>query len=477
MHVAPKRCAKNLLTAQRCACVSYVVLVFSLAALTSCSGPTMRSEFRSYNTAYADALNNQMLLNLARLENGHPAYYLAIGSITNRFIDTATASAGSTGAFTSTDNGNPFHAPASKLTTIASFPSRLAQSVLGYSAGGGYTHTKNPDFQFIPINNEAVARQILDPVLPDVFLTLYNQGYPIDQLMRVMIERVETTLPNGEELTLINSPAPGPRAADSYARFLRGCAILREMQRLGYLTLTSRPKTESLGPVAFDTPEYGGRTNPTAKEFAEAEKAGFELIQTDDPDPTKGKRWEIVKKRSTTVFTLKNRDAAEEIIGRLEGDEKLQPLTANGEEAIRNVVGLLVNGIALQTKAGEARAAQAHLVLRSFDRSMKAVATEQRAFEEFSQTQRQFAIVPEDERQPIIKLIWSDNSGPLERPLQTIHYNGKTYEVTDPVLNALSPRSRWNRDVFRLLVALNSQVTVDISKFQQQTLQLLPAAQ
>ena len=438
----------------------------------------MRSEFHSYNAAYADSLNHQMLLNLARLENGHPAYYLVIGSITNRFIDTATASAGSTGAFTSTDNSNPFHAPVSKLTTIASFPSRVAQSVLGYNAGGGYTHTKNPDFQFIPINNEAVAKQILDPVLPDVFLTLYNQGYPIDQLMRVMIERVETTLPSGEELTLINSPGEGSVAADSYARFLRGCAILREMQRLGYLTLTSHQKTESLGPISFDTPSNGGRTNPTAKEFAEAEKAGYELIPVDDPDPTKGKHWEIIKKHLTTVFTLKNSDAAEDVINRLEADSKLQFLRGKAAEAISNVVGLLVNGIALQTKAGEARAAQAHLVLRSFDRSMKAVATEQPAFDEFRQEhQREFNIIPLDEQRPILRMMWDDNSGQLAPPLQTIHYSGKMYEITDPIVSPLDPGAKWNRDVFRLLVALNSQVTVDISKFQQQTFQLLPAAQ
>jgi hypothetical protein len=456
-----------------CICLTGVAAIL---LTNSCSGPTMRSEFRSYNTAYADALNHQMLLNLARLENGHPAYYLAIGSITNRFIDTATANAGSTGAFTSTDNSNPFHAPASKLTTIASFPSRIAQTVLGYSGGGAYTHTKNPDFQFIPINNEAVARQILDPVLPDVFLTLYNQGYPIDQLMRVMIERVETTLPGGEELTLINSPGSGA-AAKSFARFLRACAILREMQRLGYLSLISAPKTESLGPISFDTPNNGGRTNPTAKEFAEAEKAGYELVQVDDPDPTKGKRWEIIKKRSTTIFVLKSPEAAADAIRGLSVDSRLQPMTAATEEAMRRIVALLVHGISLQTKAGEARAAPAHLVLRSFDRSMKAVASEQPAFEEFRQSEQSFSIVPDEEQQPILQMMWNDKSGPREPPLQTIHYSGKTYEITDPMLDPLNPRAHWNRDVFRLLVALNSQVTVDISKFQQQTIQLLPSAQ
>jgi hypothetical protein len=40
-----------------------------------------------------------------------------------------------------------------------------------------------------------------------VFLQLYQQGYPIDQLLRIMIERIETpTLQSGEQLVLVNSP-------------------------------------------------------------------------------------------------------------------------------------------------------------------------------------------------------------------------------------------------------------------------------
>jgi hypothetical protein len=456
----------------------------------------MRSEFRSYNTAYADALNHQMLLNLARLENGHPAYYLAIGSITNRFIDTAAATAGTTGQGTSTHNSHPYDVMGT-ATGFAQFPGRLFQTIFGYSGGAAYTHTKNPDFQFIPINNEVVARQILDPVLPDVFFTLYNQGYPIDQLMRVMIERVETSLPNtNEEVTFINSPAHHSSAlieartpseirearisdpAQSYARFLRGCAILREMQIKGYLVLEANKDKQDLGPVSFDTPDRRDRPNPTAKEFAEAEKAGYHLKQED-------REWRMQHDRSSSVFVLKNKDDdayANKVIQQLENDANLVPRDEDAKDikdtydAILNVVGLLQKGIALQTKAGERKPATAHLVLRSFDRSMKAVATEQPAFEEFAQTEKPaLEIVPEAERRPILQMMWPEKNRSFAPPLQTVHYGGKTYEITDPVINPLEAGANWNRDVFRLLVALNSQVTVDISKFQQQTLQLLPS--
>ena len=445
----------------------------------------MRGEFRSYNAAYADALNEQMLLNLARLENGHPAYYLAIGAINNRFIDTMSGAVGSTGTAAQNTNTSTQNTPIVRGTpsAIAQFPARVVQTVtqtlFGYSGSAAYMHEKNPDFQFIPLNNEEVAKQVLEPVLPDVFFTLYNQGYPIDQLMRVMIERVETTLPKTrEQVTLINSPAEGKAAAESYARFLRGCAILREMQRLGYLTLESHTHYESLGPISFDTPNNGVRTNPTSKEFAEAEKNGFELRQEENPDdPTKGKRWEIERKHSAPVFHLKQQDS-QTVVRNLIRDEKLSAKLrpeeiANPEKAIANLVGLLENGIAVQTTVGDVKHATTRLVLRSFDRSMTAVAMEQPAFDEFN-TQGEADIVPDIERQPILRMMWPDKSKPLAPPLETIRYSGKTYEITDPVMKPLESAAHWNRDVFRLLVALNSQVTVDISKFQRQVLELLP---
>ncbi len=105
---------------------------------------------------------------------------------------------------------------------------------------------------------------------------------------------------------------------------------------------------------------------------------------------------------------------------------------------------------------------------------MAAVATEQPAFDEFKNSRPEINIVPAAEQRPILRMIWPDKSGPLAPPLQTIHYSGKTYEISDPIMGPLDPAAHWNRDVFRLLIALNSQVTVDISKFQRQVLELLP---
>ncbi len=443
------------------------LILLAAPSIVSCSGPTMRGEFHSYNAAYADALNEQMLLNLARLENGHPAYYLVIGTINNKFTDAASASAGVNGTGAQNTNTSTQNTPfvAGSPAAIATFPLRVLQSVsqtlFGYSASGAISHTKSPDFQFIPLNNEAATKQVLDPISTDVFFTLYQQGYPIDQLMRVLIERIEITLPDtNEQLVLINSPTRGK--AESYTLFLRTCAMLREMQRAGFLSLQARTHFESMGPIAFDNPKGEERPNPTSKEFADAEEKGFTLKQTDG-------KWEIGRMRTAPLFVLKQ-ESAEKVTEHLLNDKNLAPSTL---QFTTNLVSLLNEGIAVQTKIEGPNRHNASLILRSFSRAMEAVATEQPTFDRLLETYVSLgATIPLPERHPVLRMMWPDKSVPLTRPLQVVHYSGKTYAIADPIASALDPAAHWNRDVFKLMVALASQVTVDISKFQRQVLEL-----
>jgi hypothetical protein len=81
-------------------------------------------------------------------------------------------------------------------------------------------------------------------------------------------------------------------------------------------------------------------------------------------------------------------------------------------------------------------------------------------------------MVPDFERRPILQLVWTDKKAARTYRLEKVDYAGKTYEIADPVLDPLNPVATWNRDVYCLLVELSSQVTVDISKFQRQVLEL-----
>ncbi|HEX4342840.1 MAG TPA: hypothetical protein VH255_05590 [Verrucomicrobiae bacterium] len=509
------------------------VLACALLSLlfTSCKTPhvPLRGQFQSYNIAYGDALNQQMLLNLARLQNGHPAYYLAIGAINNKFNLTEGASVGGTGAFTDSKNtvdNSTVSGGVLKLTSQAI--TYLLSPVFGFNASANISHSSSPDFQFIPLNNEGEAKQVLEPISTDVFFALYEQGYPIDQLLRVMIERIETpTLADGEKLVLVNSPTES--TPEYYARFLRACAILRTLQIHGYLRLQANNELELLGPVSFGGaaakggPSGGGHGetsmppagaesgNPTLKDFSDA--ADKDMVLRTNANGG----WLLYQKHPNTKFVLRDNDddlgtlpddvPKDWMIRLLRPDYRTQSFFTNlppGKQmamdnfakfvtstitfvetneataeikdprAIVNVVMALSRGISVQTVPGDVGQGATRLVLRSFNRAMEGVATEQAGFETLACTNATFAsIVPVLENRPILKMLWNGrNTNSLEPPLQTLHYSGKTYVITDPKISPLEPAERWNRDVFRLMVALSSQVTVDISKFQRQVFEL-----
>jgi hypothetical protein len=73
--------------------------------------------------------------------------------------------------------------------------------------------------------------------------------------------------------------------------------------------------------------------------------------------------------------------------------------------------------------------------------------------------------VPRVEQIPLLTLTWKDREELAESPLAEVNYRGHDYMIGDPSDPGSPQNQYWNRDMFRLINALTSQVTVDISKF------------
>jgi hypothetical protein len=440
--------------------------------LASCGSATLRQPFRSYNRAYADALNEQMLLNLARLHNGHPPYFLAIGTINNRYTFSGEATGGGNwsntdstsqsntqGLTTASNYGQLKSAPEGVLgmltqtvtKTLGATAGAATSALTGGSVGGKLAATNSPDFQLIPLNNDIVAKQFLEPISTEVFFTLYQQGCPMDQLLRVLVERIETTLPNKENVVLVNSPTGG--TAKSFARFLRVCALLHEMQHSGALLMDIKSDNRTLG-VA------GEGWKVTGKDLLDAHDKKLSY-RTNAEGVT-----ELVQEVTTPTFYLRP-GASPNVKAHL-----YESNVTDDHEAIDRVVDLLSKGIVVKNKTDPGQTEYTRLVLRSYSRAMEAAATEQDGFDALMKKDEFTAIVPVCEQRPVLRTVWSGQQQKLRDPLQAVQYAGQTYQVTDPVVDPLDSGVRWNRDVFRLLVGLGSQVSVDISKFQRQILEL-----
>jgi len=155
---------------------------------------------------------------------------------------------------------------------------------------------------------------------------------------------------------------------------------------------------------------------------------------------------------------------------------KKMPVYSEGI-SLENVRAMLSsgNGFSVQGQlvADQANAGS-HLVLRSFLNILAAAAQEQTNFDVAVRHSNMVNHIPESELRPILQLKWDGYKGNLLAPLIALSYQGQTYQVTDPDTGKVDEAASWNRDVFRLLAELGTQVSIDISKFPlPTTLQVL----
>jgi hypothetical protein len=418
----------KLFTAQR------VFLILATVALSGCGSARYEADYNGFNSAYADSSNRQMLLNLARLDQHDPTYFLQFGQISVQYNFTGSIN----GLVNNTVPQSTLHVP-------------ILTETGGITAGGSTT----PSFTFIPVADDKVAQELLQPVPPNVLYTLFQQGWPVDQLLRLMVERFEIQLPGQTKVTTyVNTPDRGNVA--SYIVFLKICAIAREFQRDGYLKLMGN---EEFVPLAEN---WSSTTAPTAKDLLDAQDK--HLIYKKDSDG----KWELGSNELIPKFVLE--EGGESTIARLRK-------TATGQgESLANMQALLAQGFSVEGNYKEKNNTGPRMVLRSFLNILAAAAQEQTSFGALVETSPLFSHVPPIEARPILRLRWDKATGPLIPPLISLAYHDQTYEVTDPASGEIDEAASWNRDVFRLMTELASQVSVDISKFPLPTsLQVLPS--
>lgn len=468
MRITPLPFTKRARSFQMFGCALALLL-----AVNGCTSVAFRTEANHFASAYGDVLNEQMLLNLARLDNGHPAYFVAVGTLTSKWNLGSTG--GGSVTRTPTDNVKTNDSLTPNSGGLLGLTGRAIETlrgvVVGKTGAVNFEARVQPEFTLIPLNNAEVAQQVLQPTRSDVFYTLYEQGFPIDIMMRVLVEEIRTTL-DGSDWVARNDPAASDQdqtgvQARLYTRFLGVCQIARDLQRTGHLKVEeTAPKFVSLGGDPVEGPLSPEIVMKTQQGGASWEKQ------------TKG--WELGRQQTRLRFVLDGdpQTAIHAVIG-----EK----NVTQEDFITDVIGFLAQTMGVQggttskeqqtaserapqvDRIGAGDTRKVRLVLRSFSRVLDAVAREQNVF---SKINPRFSYpIPASQNGPVIQTRWDGFPGDMTHPIGAVRYAGHRYTVVDP--KPSGPRSpTWNRDVFRMLIALNSQVAVDISKFQRQVLEV-----
>jgi len=459
----------------------------------------MRSDFIGFEKAYAETSNREVLLNLARLQNHDTTYFFKLGQISSSYRMQASL----TGAGNYVIQGTGLN---------------------GNATGGGtpgLIYENDPSFTFIPVNDETSAQLLLKPIPAQTLYNLYLQGWRVDQLFRLMVDRIELTVPSPDGKgcsvqTIRNVPPAKPksgsadsknylRQASSYATFLRVSALVYGLQKRGYLKLRgtttfvpfdtkSGIPAGAPGPAKGDPPQApaGGDSSapkPTDLAAAAAKDESWRLVNN---------QWVLGQQVSGAEFYLTSpaeqaalKDAASDPYGAIKADVlddvDLQGLDVG--EGPDKVLGILANGLSIEDTPGSSgtvdtscgpdrkKVASTHLVLRSLIGLMAAAAQEGEAFDALlgntnklptsSPTDKALIFkdaVPPIERIPALRLQWvaGDKAGPS---LVEVSYGGKNYMIADAGNPVTDENQYWNRDMFRLLNELTAQVTVDISKF------------
>ena len=234
--------------------------------LAGCGPRRVRVDFTHYENSYAVTSNREELLNLARLEQHDPTYFFKLGQISSSYrMEAALTGTGQVSTIT-----NP---PATTIPTGGGSPTFLYEN--------------DPSFTMIPVSDEANANILLKPVDSTIFYSLYVQGWRLDQLLRLAVNRVELTLPvppdpavpgskpSCKVEVIRNVPPPwfdaasnysndGPALA-SYITFLRVSAVIYALQKHGLLLLRGTNTFEPLDRASYIP-------NPAAKNDSDASK-------------------------------------------------------------------------------------------------------------------------------------------------------------------------------------------------------------
>ena len=178
----------------------FFITCVMMIGLSGCLSPfALEEAVTAYDHAVADALTEQLLLNIARSHNHHPIHFTGVANIAATFD--FRMNAGATPPLGGLEGGV-------RLSPIF-----------------GTSMAENPTVSIVPIEGEDFTKRLLTPLHEANLTLLLRQGVDIDLLLRLMA--VELRIPkNRKEIVYYNRPIDRP----SYTVFRQAVLQLSTLQ-------------------------------------------------------------------------------------------------------------------------------------------------------------------------------------------------------------------------------------------------------
>ena len=178
----------------------FIIILLSILS-TSCAivGPEAISRDRlDYNVAIEKTNNEQLLLNLVRLQYRDTPFFMKTTGISTSF------------AFETETKG--------VLDLLPSIADK-------YQLSPRISYTEKPTITYTPLQGQDFIKQMLSPIELHTLLLLYHSGWSIERLLRVTGHSINNVL---------NAPTasgPTPKNVPEYQRFREVTEIVRKLQQ------------------------------------------------------------------------------------------------------------------------------------------------------------------------------------------------------------------------------------------------------
>jgi hypothetical protein len=215
--------------------------VLPLMSLCGCvSSMALKQDFPDFSQVCSDASNQQLVLNLARLSQEDPIYFIQLGSFSSQYQFGTSAGFSSSSVRTDPITATPATGP------IKTF----VQNALTLGGSLNVSAQATPIFQYVPVTGSNLVQAVYTPINDKVYLTLFDQGYPADLIARTVIQSVQKQcVTNQYSVTnsvtnyqfLVNDPND-----PTYPDFLSFCNDLRYAQLCHALVVDTVSSTTTI---------------------------------------------------------------------------------------------------------------------------------------------------------------------------------------------------------------------------------------
>ena len=179
----------------------FVSFTLATSGCSQLAGKQLENDHAAFNTAVADAMDRQMLLNLVRLAHDEPTQWVSVTQ-----INTSTTYRAAVG-------------------TSANFQGLAFE---GASADAGFSYT--PTLTFVPRQGEQLANEMMAPIPVESMEHLVSAGYPMSWILFLACERFQSVQ------SFDVNVRDGIVSADS--KFARAIILFSDLQRRGLISLS-----------------------------------------------------------------------------------------------------------------------------------------------------------------------------------------------------------------------------------------------